>query len=172
MSKHRIWSLAKVTKKCRSAPAVWLALNEKAAEKGSRMVTPSRKQLAKMSGIERVKTISQALGVLENAGWINRSHVPVYEAGRRCGTYLVITILLTGQHAPHKCATHLRGGSRPSIKGRKTPHPPTEGGGPNGPALSLPVGSGPGRHIPYVEPQPISVRQSMEKKTHNVGSTA
>ncbi len=173
MKSQRQWTLAKVTKACRSAPAVWLALEKYASEKCSRMITPTRPKLAELSGIVRVKTISQALGVLERAGWLKRSHLPVHRAGRRCATYIVITLLLTGRHAPHKSAPDLRGGIRPSLKGRKSPRlsfkERNRGSGLNGPAPSLSVGSEPSRPLPYSEPKPITAEEAAILKSHSGG---
>ncbi len=102
MSKRRRqWPLARITKACRSAPAVWLALLELGAEKGSPVVTPTRGELSKTSGIQRVRTISTALSILVEAGWIRRVHVPVLNRGSRHATLLRITLCRMGQKSTH-----------------------------------------------------------------------
>ena len=95
MKKQRQWSLAKVTKECRSAPVVWVALLDLSEFRGSPVVTPTREELSKLSGIPRVKTISRALTILEQAGWIARVHVPVSVRNVRQATLLRITLRRT-----------------------------------------------------------------------------
>ncbi|MBK9118011.1 MAG: helix-turn-helix domain-containing protein [Phycisphaerales bacterium] len=90
--KVKCWTLAKVWATCPSAVAVWLALREIAAEKSSRVLTPTREMIAVRTGIERRPTISRALTTLENAGWIARAHVPVTVGTRRAATLLRIVL--------------------------------------------------------------------------------
>jgi hypothetical protein len=89
----RIASLSQLHASCRSAATVWLALLELAMLKGgSPVVTPTRKILAKITGIERLPTISAALTALEEAGWIDRVHVPKMVGGVRTATLLRVIL--------------------------------------------------------------------------------
>lgn len=86
-------TLASLFQRCRFAPVVWLALLELSAERGgSRIVTPTRTELAKRTGIDRFPTISAALTALEKAGWIERHHVPSFRGSRRTATLLRIEL--------------------------------------------------------------------------------
>lgn len=88
------WPLARVVRDCRSAPAVWLALLDLGEERGSRLVTPTRDMLVKRTGIVRLPTISQALTLLDRAGWIEVEHIPKQDArGRRSATLLRVRLL-------------------------------------------------------------------------------
>lgn len=73
-----------------------------AAANGSRMVTPTREQLSKLTGIRRHKTISDALSALEQAAWIARTHVPVTEGGLQTATLLRIVLLRDAGALRHK----------------------------------------------------------------------
>ena len=85
--KRRQWSLAKITKECSSAPAVWIALEQLAAKKGTHVVTPTRDLLCKLSGLRAVKTITRALNALEAARWLDRAHFAARRAnGERVGS--------------------------------------------------------------------------------------
>ena len=95
----RHWSLARVVSKRPSAAAVWLALCDMATARGSPVVTPTRAQLHKMTGKNK-KTVSAALTTLEEAGWIERFHVPVSKAGKRSATLLRIVLRHKGGPAP------------------------------------------------------------------------
>lgn len=79
------WTLAKVRTKCHSAPAVWVALCDMHAERGTRspVLTPTRKLLSELAGIRKHDMISQALTVLTRAGWIDLAHVPSSQNGNR-----------------------------------------------------------------------------------------
>lgn len=90
------WSLDRVVKGRLSAAAVWIALNDLAEEKGSSVVTPTRKDLSTRTGVSE-KYISKALTRLEEAGWIDRHHVPVQHDGQRTATLLRVTIRRNGQ---------------------------------------------------------------------------
>ena len=173
VKRQRQWSLARVTKACRSAPVVWVALLDLSESRGSPVITPTRNELSRLSGISRVKTVSKSLSVLEEAGWIGRVHVPVVVGNMRQATLLRINLCRRGRKTPHTVTSAVEGAKRPKGRGRKTPQDsPTERGGPNGPALSLSVGSEPSRPVPYSEPQPIVAKQPVDKKTHNVEHTA
>ncbi|MFA7279139.1 MAG: hypothetical protein WC100_03495 [Sterolibacterium sp.] len=80
--KKQIDEIETVTTTARLAPAVWLALQQIANERGSPTVTPTRAQLVKLSGVNRVATISDCLSVLELAGWIDRKLMPVNNNGK------------------------------------------------------------------------------------------
>ena len=101
MKSQRQWSLARVTKTCRSAPAVWLALERLAADKGTRVVTPTRDLLCKLSGLRSVKTTTLALNALESAGWVDRAHFPAYRASGQRVTLLKIILRYTTQKTTH-----------------------------------------------------------------------
>jgi hypothetical protein len=85
-------SLARLTKQCRSAGIVWVALVELAESRGGSYVTPTRAQLCELTGIDRERTISEALSALEFAGWIRREHIPVSSQGKRTATLLRIAL--------------------------------------------------------------------------------
>ena len=173
MRKQREWSLARVTKACRSAPIVWLALLDLSEFRGSPVITPTREELSKLSGIPRVKTISRALTILEQAGWIARIHVPISVRNVRQATLLRITLCRRGRKAPLTATSAVEGAKRPKGRGRKAPHDsPTERGGPNGSALSLLVGAKPNRPIPYCEPRPITAKQPVGQETHSGGANS
>jgi hypothetical protein len=110
--------------------------------------------LAEITGITREKTISTALSALEQAGWIERVHVPVTVGGKRTATLLRITLCRMGRNLPHTVTPTVRGGKRPKGRGQKTPQdslseraqPPLAPGGgvaphvpTNGSAVSSPV---------------------------------
>lgn len=92
------WTLRRVSEACWAAPTVYLALLEAAA--GASTCTPTRATLCDATGIRRLKTVSAALTVLESAGWIRRSHVPVTVGTKRAATLLRIRVLRKGQYAP------------------------------------------------------------------------
>jgi len=53
--------LAQVYRSCPAAPAVWLALQDLAEQRGSLVVTPTRAHLMKLTGIRSAETVSRAL---------------------------------------------------------------------------------------------------------------
>lgn len=92
-----VWSLARVAMACRSAPAIWLAMQLVSDERGNRVLTPTRAHLSAWSGISDLDTISAALTTLEQAGWISREHVPVFEGTQRVATLLRIVLRKPGK---------------------------------------------------------------------------
>lgn len=86
------WTLAQLYGKCPSALAIWDVLETLGAIRGSGIVTPTRTQLAELTGIHRLPTISRGLTVLEEAGWIDRAHVPIYRGNRQTATCLRIVL--------------------------------------------------------------------------------
>lgn len=171
VKKQRQWSLARVTKACRSAPAVWVALLDLSESRGSPVITPTRDELSRLSGISRVKTVSKSLSVLEEAGWIGRVHVPIVVGNMRQATLLRINLCRRGRKTPHTATSAVRGAKRPKGRGRKTPQDSlSERGGPYGPAPSLMVGSEPNHPVPYCEPAPITGKKPVEKETHSKGA--
>ncbi len=76
----------------RTAALLWLALEEIAQAKGSVYITPTRAILADLTGIERLPTISHALTVLHNAGWIEARVIPKFENGVRTASFLSIVL--------------------------------------------------------------------------------
>jgi hypothetical protein len=94
------WPLSKVVAVCRSAPAVWLALQNISEERRTHIVTPTRTDLSQRCGVARANTISRALSTLEEAGWLEREHVPVFEGAQRVATLLRI-VLRKQQISPH-----------------------------------------------------------------------
>lgn len=116
------WPLAKVFAKSPTALAVWFALLEDAEARRSTVVTPTRDELALAVGTKRLKTISMTLTLLERAGWISRSHVPVSRGGQRTATLLRIAICRRGRWtAPY--GTRRRKGryTAPKVKGAPPP---------------------------------------------------
>ena len=97
----RPWSLARVARACRSAPVVWLALNNLADARRSAVVTPTRANIADAGGLRSAKTVSAALTILEAAGWIERVHVPVTIGGKRAATLLRIMLRRRGRKTTH-----------------------------------------------------------------------
>ena len=171
MKSQRQWLLARVTKACRSAPAIWMALEQMSVERGSPVITPTRKELSELSGIPRVKTISRALTVLEDGGWISRAYVPISKGNVRCATLLRITLCRRGRKTPLTATSAVEGAKRPNSRGRKTPQSPTgKGCGLNGPAPSLSVGSVPSRLLQYSEPKPITFEDAAKLRNHNGGA--
>lgn len=69
---RRPWPLARLHEACRSALVVFVALCRLSAGKGR--IGVSHDMLEAETGIERRNTLSTALGVLEGAGWISRTH--------------------------------------------------------------------------------------------------
>ena len=92
-AKHREepWPLAKLRSACSSAPVVWLALCDLAAERGTSVLTPTRELLVTLTGIVRRQTISEALTTLAKAGWVDRTIVPSFRDGTR-KTLLRVTL--------------------------------------------------------------------------------
>lgn len=174
MKKRKAWSLARVGKACKAAGLVWLALKQIAKEEGTRVVCPTRKKLCKRSGVRDVKTITLALNTLEAAKWIDRAHFPSSRPTGERVTLLKIVLLLYDPKNGSYSGRSIRPEKRKQVSTRKTDaNSPTErGGGPNGPALSLSVGSEPSRPSPYSEPEPIVAKQPVDKKPHNVEHTA
>lgn len=77
------WTLDEVYRSYRPALAVWLALDAIRRERArGRVVRVTREQLATRSGVGRLPSITKALGVLERAGWINRTVESTYRSGR------------------------------------------------------------------------------------------
>ena len=107
------WTIGQVYGKRPSALAVWTALCDMADERGSSVLTPTRVQLAELTGIKRHKTISAALTTLEAAGWVDRVHVPVSEHGKRTATLLRIVLRRRGRSAPLTGAHAVEGAQRP-----------------------------------------------------------
>ena len=64
--------LARVWKARKSAVAVWAALSLLAEQKGRKLFAVKRRTLAKLSGIERITTISEAITTLERLGIVRR----------------------------------------------------------------------------------------------------
>lgn len=118
--RKREWPLADLWRACHSAPAVWLALLELADSRS--IITPTRAKLSQVTGIKQHKTISTALTALEQAGWIDRLHVPVRTGGRQTATLLRILIVRRrGRFSPSTARKHVEGEKRPKGRGRKTP---------------------------------------------------
>lgn len=143
------WTLARLFRQCRAAPVVWLALSDLADETGANVVTPTRAQLATMTDIARVKTISAALTALRKAFWLEIEHVPVVENRKQVGTVLKIKLFhRRGENRPIgkgagriAKSLHREGEKRPIATGRKTPQDfPTGRGAPARP-LPLPGGA-------------------------------
>jgi hypothetical protein len=94
---------------------VWLALSEIANEGGSNHITPTREVLSKMTGIQRLQTVSDALTALSQARWAKIEHVPVTENHRQVGTVLEIKLLhrrnenrCIGRNAERQAKSHSR----------------------------------------------------------------
>ncbi len=118
-----------------------------------------------------MKTITLALNTLEAAGWLDRGHFASYRENGERVTLLKLVLRYTTQKTDRIGALPIRPVKRIKGKTRKTgANSPTERGGPNASAPSLSVGAKPTRPRPYVEPQPIVAKQSVEKKTHSGGA--
>ena len=168
--RRREWPLAEVVQACRSAPAVWLALEVMAGEKGTNVVTPTRKKLCKRSGVRDVKTITLALNTLEAARWLDRGHFPSYrESGDRV-TLLKIVLRYTTRKTDRIGAPSIRPVKRIKGKTQKTgPNSPTERGGPTRSAPLPPVEAERDPPGIYCEPPPIVAKESADEKTHSRG---
>ncbi|MFH0983387.1 MAG: helix-turn-helix domain-containing protein [Planctomycetota bacterium] len=123
------WPLADVYRASHAAPVVWLALLDLADKRGTPVVTPTREGLAKATGIDRHKSISRALTALEQAGWIDRRHVPVGKGGRQVATLLRIVLRRRGRKTPHTGRNALGAKSAlygaKAVEGEKRPNFPT-----------------------------------------------
>jgi hypothetical protein len=64
--------LARVWKARKSAVPIWAALSLLAEQKGRKLFAVRRRTLAKLSGIERIATISEAITTLERLGIVRR----------------------------------------------------------------------------------------------------
>lgn len=64
--------LARVWKARKAAVPVWVALTLIAVQKGKKHFAIKRRTLARLSGIERIPTVSEALAALERLGVIKR----------------------------------------------------------------------------------------------------
>jgi hypothetical protein len=114
------WSLARLVRECRSAPAVWIALSDLADAHGSVSVTPTRDELACATGLSRLRTISTGLTALERGGWIDRVHVPVCVGGRQTATCLRIVLRRMGRKSTPTKPSAVWVENRPHAKGRKS----------------------------------------------------
>jgi len=114
--RHRCpWTLAKLVAECSSAPAVFLALCELAAERGSHVTTPTRAILSLRTGLS-AETISKGLTALESAGWVSREHVPVKVGNVQTATLLRIVLLRRAESFRHTKPTAVE--RKVSAKGR------------------------------------------------------
>ena len=95
--RRRAWAVKKLHAECRAAPAVWLALCELAAERGSSLLTPTREQICKIAGISRPRTISTALRALADAGWIDVHRVRVSGKNGGFATLMKVVLFYEGQ---------------------------------------------------------------------------
>lgn len=86
-TRRRPWSLARLWRTNRAALCVYCALESSGK---TSVTTPTRESLAKLTGIARKKSISAALTALEQAGWIERVHVPVVDGAHRATLLRVI----------------------------------------------------------------------------------
>jgi hypothetical protein len=125
----KFWKLAKVQSECRFAGVVWCGLLELAKSKESPVVPTSRAELSTVTGITRLKTISEALTALEAAGWIKRVYAK--KTGKAGGVVQLMKVILLyeGRQAPSIGANRMRGGRRPTKRGGRRPSSfPTEKG--------------------------------------------
>ena len=113
------WTLARVRAECHSAPVVWLALCDMRAERGTQLLTPTRKLLSERTGITRHNTISQALTVLTSAGWIDLTHVPSSQNGNRT-TLLRLILRRMQQKTVHTGGSSVCNENRCNSKQRKS----------------------------------------------------
>jgi len=125
--------------KSHAASNVFGALEDMAAERGSPVITPTRQQLMDTTGVRKTATISAALTALEQAGWIDRVHVPVMVGSRQTATVLRVVLrrrcpstALTGTNAVapvkrHKGRCRLR--AQDSSYGRERNTPALNAGG-------------------------------------------
>ena len=117
-SRHRRarqWPISKVLAKSPTALAVWIALVDEAESRRSNIATPTREELARAAGIKRLKTISTALTLLDRAGWIARTLVPITEGAQRKATLLRIEIRRMGRCTASYGAGPVRGGPAPLL---------------------------------------------------------
>lgn len=87
------WTSAKVYKQTRAAIVVWHGLRDLTDAAESRLITPTRADIAEVTGIERLNTISTALSTLHRANWILCEHEPVVEGGKQVATVMRITLI-------------------------------------------------------------------------------
>jgi Mn-dependent DtxR family transcriptional regulator len=80
-----------IAAQCRSAGVVWLALTDYANARESAKIAPGLQELSDLSGVPR-RTVSEALWVLEQAGWIRLKRIPIYRDGKRSATALRIKL--------------------------------------------------------------------------------
>lgn len=90
------WTLAEVVNECPRATAIWVALHDMSVERGSPVVTPTRKELAARASTS-LTIVSRSLTTLTKAGWIDREHVPVVEGNRQVATMLRVVIRRSAQ---------------------------------------------------------------------------
>jgi hypothetical protein len=150
-TRGNVWTLAAVFRTTPMALAVWCALCELADARRSSVVTPTRAKLARAIGIDRQKSVSAALTLLERAGWIERVHVPVTSGGIQRATLLRIVLCRKRRSSAPYGAKRRRGrSSGPRVEGAPTPQdfPYGKEGEPTAPALS---GAGAARHVPSPE---------------------
>src|SRR5947208_1392932 len=89
----RQWAMGEVHDQCRSAVAVWAALCDMTDAHETSHLTPTRAQLSNLSGVRDEDTVSKALGVLAEAGWITKETRPVTEGGKITAKVYSITII-------------------------------------------------------------------------------
>lgn len=72
--KRTLASVADLYQRCKSAPALWLALLELQASQGKCVVCTKASLLGEIAGIKDRKTITKCIDALEWAGWIRREY--------------------------------------------------------------------------------------------------
>ena len=138
--RRRAKPLAELVTNCPSAAAVWIALSDLAADRGSSVVTPTRAQLRTLTGLT-LKTISRALTSLETAGWLDRVHVLRENSGALVTLLrIVLRRKRTTPTATATAATTSRSSSGSNRNGLSTPAMTTRRSGPTAPATEINVG--------------------------------
>lgn len=139
--RQKLWTLKRVIAECRIAPAVWMALCDMADERGSIVVTPTRELLSKVTGIRRLPTLSRALTVLHNAGWLIRTLVPAGDITAR-KTLIRITLCRIERKTFHTVGGAVSNEKRSTSRERKTCADSSfrRGGRPSTPPLSADAG--------------------------------
>lgn len=113
------WSILRLVSKCKSSPAVFLALMELASERGSAQIRLNRDDIHAKTGLYK-DTISAAMWALHEAGWIRLT--TAFIPGRRWYRVTIPGLVSTGKTRSSAIPDPLPWSGKTRSRGR--PNPP------------------------------------------------